>query len=204
MKLKIILACICLITVMFGISCKLNEPLISSESLEEIEKKLGYVLAPTYMPEGYEYGSLKEVLTQAEGITRQPVYLFYHKEFSSGETLALMMEYPIEDNESSSSFLEQFGLIKPDDASTEIDINGMTATLNHGGWTEETKERVSKLEFPIEPEWDYDYGTSIRFYVEVPENEKVHIQLTTSLPISDSELSEEEMIKIAESVVVVE
>ena len=204
MKLKIILACICTIVVTFVISCRLNEPLISSESADEIKEKLGYVLAPTYMPEGYEFGSSKEVLTQSEGNTQHPVYLFYYKEISSGKTLALMMEYPIEDNESSSTFIAQFGLIKPDDATTEIDIQGMTATINHGGWTEETKERVSKLDFPIEPEWDYSYGVSIRFYVEFPDNEKVQIQLTTSLPISDINLSEEEMIKIAESAVLVE
>jgi len=42
------------------IACTENipaEPLVSDESIEESKTKLGYALAPTWLPEGFEYST---------------------------------------------------------------------------------------------------------------------------------------------------
>lgn len=93
-------------------------------------------------------------------------------------------------------------LVPPKDAISEININNATGYLFHGGWSEDTLERIQGLELPINPEWDYEGNISIQFVVDTVEYGKVWVLLRTVSPTD--EISEKELIKIAKSVAVVE
>jgi hypothetical protein len=93
-------------------------------------------------------------------------------------------------------------LTPPEDAITETEINGNTAYLYQGGWSEETIRRIAKLEEPIDPEWDYEGKISIRFTIDIPDKGNIWISIGTIFSVED--ITQKDLIKIAESVTVIE
>jgi hypothetical protein len=194
--------CLSLVSVICLTACAPGEPVLPSEAIEKIKARLGYALAPTYLPEGFEYdpgigdpGTVSIVVSTS--IARQ----MYKKEVTGEETIYLAMNYP-STSPTTTSFEERIGAEVPEDAISEIDINGMTAYLYNGSWSADTLRRIARVELPINPEWDYDGGTSIRFAIDVPDNERVWVDVRTVLPTD--EVTDKDLIRIARSVIVVE
>ena len=189
-------------------ACTPREPVISPDFAEEIKEALGYALAPTYLPEGFELTKDEDRVAPIliKGETGH-VNLMYTKYYPSrGATLVL--SYP-ETYGKSNPAMERLGLIVPEDAISEIRINGEAAFLFHGYWTLETLRRIIRLTTPLNPEWDYENGhISVRFAFSIPSGEMIWVWLGT-LWLGDEiapgdEITEKEIIRIAESVVVVD
>jgi len=190
------------LSVTIGLSaCTPCEPVISPGFTQEIREALGYVLAPTYLPEGFKTTKAVEgvspVLTTGGTVS---VHLMY-TEYSPGQGPTLVLRYP-ETYWKSSPMMEELGLIVPEDAVSDIRINGEAAFLFHGSWTEETLDRVARLIMPINPEWDYENASYIRFAFAIPDGERIWVRLGTVWP--NDEVTEKDLIRIAESVVLVD
>ena len=125
-----------------------------------------------------------------------------YTEYSPGQGPTLALTYPGTYGKSS-PIMEQLGVIAPEDAISEILMNGETVFLFHGSWTEETLERIAHLTMPINPEWDYESNhISIKFTFSIPNGERIWIRLGTVFP--NDEVTEKDIIRIARSVVVVD
>jgi hypothetical protein len=194
--------CLFILCVTSFSGCAPAEPLLPEETITQIKGRLGYALAPTWIPDGFEFESEIASPDSSVGIAgTTQAYLAYDNKDVVGEMDLLLMIYPAPASVDS-SFMEQIGVIKPEDAVSEIKINGDTAYLTRGGWTDETLRRISRIELPINPEWDYAGGYSIRFTIEVPDNERVWVRLFTLRPTD--RINEQDIVKIARSFVVIE
>ena len=183
-------------------ACTPREPALSSDFAQEIKEALGYALAPTYLPKGFESTTAVEgmspVLTTGETVF---VGLSY-TEYSPSQGSNLILIYPLP-NQNPDYMMKLHGLTVPEDAVSEIRINGEPAFLFYGNWTEETLEQISQAIMPINPEWDYESShISIKFTFSMPNGEKVWVSLGTIFP--NDEVAEKDIIRIAESVVLVD
>ncbi len=201
-RLRTAFICTYLVLITSFFACAPGEPVLPSDAVEKIKVYLGYALAPTYLPGGFEYDEgidNPNPVSKAMNISR--AHLMYSKKVFGEETAYLAMIYPSTAPETT-SFEERIGAIVPEDAVSEIDINGATAYLTRGNWTQETLNRIARVELPINPEWDYEGGFTVRFTIEVPDNDRVWVILTTLRPTD--EVSDKDIIRIARSVMVVE
>ena len=189
-------------------ACTPREPVISPDFAEEIKEALGYALAPTYLPEGFE-------LTK-DGDRVDPILIWgetghfnlMYTKYSPSQGATLVLSYP-ETYGESNPVMERLGVTVPEDAISEIRINGETAFLFHGNWTLETLVRISQLITPLNPEWDYESNhISIRFAFSIPGGEMIWVWLGTLWPgdevTTGDEVTEQDIIRIVESVVVVD
>ncbi|MFC2070266.1 hypothetical protein ACFLTB_03765 [Chloroflexota bacterium] len=203
-RLRTAFVCICLIFITSLFACAPGEPMIPPDEAVIIKENLGYALAPTWMPEGFEYaGPFTGGTVSDRAFTKQVIFQNYSKIVSMEETAGsgLFMIYPLH-ADTSDSVEKRLGLEAPEDAISEIDINGTTAYLSHGSWSNETMRRVAQLVLPLNPEWDYDNGTSIRFTIDVPDEDRVWVSISTIFSIGY--VTDKDLIRIARSVVVVE
>ena len=204
-KLLAVLAFLYLVIALIISGCSEQEPILPSDVSEKIINNLGYALAPTWLPQEYEYaGPFLNSITSDRAFTGETILQSYGN-YASGEIEdSLVMSYPYPTLDTiPSPLLEITGLIPPEDAITETEINGNTAYLYRGSWSDETRRRVAKLEEPIDPEWDYDRSISIRFTVDVPDKGSIWVSISTIFPIEDI-ITQKDLIKIAESVTVME
>ena len=203
--MKILLTVITLFLIVTNIlisGCLVKEPIIPDDVAEKITNNLGYALAPTWLPEEYEYGGpFPDSTVTGKAFTIESIIQCYGRYASAGIGDSLIMSYPATDT-IPSAFLEMVGLIPPEEAITELEINGNIAYLYQGNWSEKTLGRVAKLEEPIDPEWDYERSIAIRFTVDVPDKGSIWISLSTIFSIEN--ISQKDLVKIAESVVVIE
>ena len=202
LRLGVLLICLWL-SIAVGLSaCAPREPVLSPDIAQEIKEALGYALAPTYLPKGFEPTKAVEgaspVLTVGETVS---VHLMY-TEYSPGQGPTLALTYP-RTYGISSPMMEQLGLIVPEDAVSDIHINGETAFLFHGSWTEETLDRIARLIMPPNPEWDYESSRiSVTFAFAIPNGERIWVKLGTVFP--NDEVTEKAIVRIAKSVVLVD
>ena len=185
-------------------ACTPSEPLIFADAAEGIRGALGYALAPTYLPKGLEPAELSGGGTYGVNVREQTktAYLLYTLSDQRSAT-TLILTYPEESYEKYSYTMERFGMVHPEDAVTEISINGETAHLFHGRWTRDTLDRLSRLDTSQDPEWGYDNGhVTIRFEFLIPDGGRIWVSLATVFPTD--QVTEQDIVKIAESVVVVE
>ena len=201
-RIRIVLVCLSLVFVISLVACTSGEPALPAEAIKKIEARLGYTLAPTYLPDGFEFVPLGDSsLNVIETIPLSSSKYVYQKRVSKDDTAEIFMSYPSYEGKYS-SFEERIGLEVPVDAISEININGVTAYLFHGNWSMDTLGRIARVEVPINPEWDYEGNSSIRFAIDVPDNERVWVVVTTIIPTD--EVSEKDLVRIARSVVVIE
>ena len=181
--------------------CSGSQPMLPDDVAEEIEQNLGYALAPTWLPEGFDYSgpSIHDIaFDQTYGDPE--IVQGYSKIVSLEETAQLVLSYPAPDvNPPSleSAFAE---LVPPDDAVSEIEINGAAASLVTGTWSKETLQRIQKVELPLDPEWDYNGGYSLRFSIDVPGQNRVPVSLFTVFAAAG--ITGDDLVRIARSVVV--
>jgi hypothetical protein len=181
--------------------CSEREPILPDDVAEKIQDNLGYALAPAWLPEGYDYaGPFPNMITIDRAFTGNPMMQSYGKDDATIEDI-LFMSYPLE-SPIPLGLQEIVDLTSPEDAITETEINGNTAYLYQGGWSEETIRRIAKLEEPIDPEWDYEGKISIRFTIDIPDKGNIWISIGTIFSVED--ITQKDLIKIAESVTVIE
>ena len=205
--MKRLLTVVTLLFVVFTISlssCLGKEPIIPDDIAEKIKTNLGYALAPTWLPEEYEYaGPFLNTITADRAFSGETMLQSYGNYASAGIEDSLVMSYPYPTLDTiPSAFLEITGLIPPEDAITKIEINRNTAYLYQGSWSDETRQRVAKLEEPIDPEWDYERSMSIRFTIDVPDEGSIWVSISTIFSVED--ITQKDLVKIARSVIAIE
>jgi len=146
-----------------------------------------------------EYGKPDEVML----LDKPPAQIVYHK-----LNHHIFIWYPLSFSPSGGdNFLfERLGLDwqRPDDAVSEVKVNGETAYLVRGSWSAETLGKLinpdPELLAEYTPEWDYDMYLTLYFDFELSPDEVVEVRilaLTLSQPVDW--ITEKELVKIAES-----
>ena len=193
-------------------ACSPAEPILPGEIADTVRANMGYVLAPTWLPEGFEYSGpdIEHMNIESSGANiktfpgSQTMILGYHRVVSMQQMDNFLISYPSSDTypASSQKIQEILDLSPPDNAITEVTVNGRTALLYHGRWSDETLKRIQRLERPLDPEWDYEGSISVRFPIDVPGEGEIWVSISTVFTVV--ELTEDDLIRIAKSVVVVE
>ncbi len=168
--------------------------------LDGVIAALGYGLAPTHLPEGFEFVRY-DVFGEGKPLTSVVYQRF--KDYANHNILIL---YPQSFSPSGGdNFLfESLGLDwqRPDDAVSEVKVNGETAYLVRGSWSEETIAELGRLNpetlAEFTPGWDYDMYLSLRFDFELSPDEVVGVMIRAMLYPSDW-ITAKKMVKIAES-----
>ncbi len=167
-------------------------------NLDGVEEALGYSLAPTHMPEGFEFDQYD--VNETAGIATIS-YVRFH-DFSYQEILImypLSFSLSISDNPLLESLLLNWQ--RPDDAVSEVKVNGETAYLVRGSWSADSLMMLVNPdpEFlaTYTPEWDYDMYQSLYCDYTLPSDETVGVMIRANF--NSSGITAKEMVKIAES-----
>ena len=133
-------------------------------NLDGVEEALGYSLAPTNLPEGFEFVQY-QLLGFNESVfpsTLVPYASILYQRFKDYASHSISIMYPstfpppVSDN----YLLESLGLEwqRPDNAVSEVEVNGETAYLVRGSWSTETLRQLNKpdpeLLAEYTPVWD--------------------------------------------------
>jgi len=177
--------------------------------LDEVIDALGYGLAPTSLPEGFEFSGY-DVLGKPDDFDMMPpggpfasVLYNRYKDYAYHH---VVIQYPLSFPPSVSDdfLLESLGLEwhRPDDAVSEVKVIGETAYLVRGMWNAETLAQLQKAD-PIiladfSPGWDYDFWWSLYFDFDISEDETIGVMIQAMLYPAEW-ITEKEMVKIAES-----
>ncbi len=168
--------------------------------LDGVIEALGYGLAPTQLPEGFEFVRYDVI---GEG---KPLASVVYNRFKDYASHSILIMYPQSFSLSvSDNFVfEYLGLDwqRPDDAVSEVKVNGATAYLIRGSWSAETLTKLARLDPDLAeytPGWDYDMYLSLYFDFELSPDEVVGVMIQAMLYPADW-ITEKEMVKIAESI----
>jgi len=166
--------------------------------LDEVTGVLGYSLAPTLMPEEFEFK--QHDVNETAGIATIS-YVRFH-DFSYQEILImypLSFSLSISDNPLLESLLLNWQ--RPDDAVSEVRVNGEKAHLVYGSWSADSLMMLVNPdpEFlaTYTPEWDYDMYQSLYCDYTLPSDETVGVMIRANF--NSSGITAKEMVKIAES-----
>ena len=176
--------------------------------LDGVTEALGYSLAPTQLPEGYEleqYG-VSGISEPVVPSYLMPAAMLHYKKYEDYAYHRFIIQYPPNHPPSRSDdlLLETLGIEwqRPDDAVSEVEVNGETAYLTRGSWSYESLVMWASLDTEAlatyTPEWDYDWYLSLSFEFELPQNETVGVALVATLSSAEW-ITPDELIKIAES-----
>ncbi len=196
------------VTMLLCGACSTKMVEVATPNLDGITEDLGYSLAPTQLPEGYEleqYG--------VDGISESvvlsypmPSAMLHYKKYEDYATHQFIIQYPpnLPPSISDDFLLETLGIEwqRPDDAVSEVEVNGKTAYLVQGSWSAESLQHLINpdTEFlaTYTPEWNYDWYFSLFFDFELSSGETVGV-IIRDLLNSAERITPDEMIKIAES-----
>ena len=161
-----------------------DSPGTSGPRLDEVKEGLGYAFIPEYLP-----GNLQ---VSRVSMSRGSARIFYG---DSGNTL--IVAYPVPFSPEDTPFMREIGLIRPDDAISEIEVNGMTAYLMRGGWSEETINQGPGIDSE-QAEWDYTMSLTLFFETSLTDETSVAAAIQ-ALSNSSQWIEIPEIVKIAES-----
>jgi hypothetical protein len=198
-RLIIIFIFLCILLVEAGCS---PQPILPDDVALELHKSLGYALAPTYLPRGFEYDM---GMDEARYVLGNPpfAHLVYSSYQHGMKNRSLGMSYPVNFSLEENSVAERLGLEIPEETLTEVRVQGKTAYLVRGTWSAETMHRFFQLIEPIDAEWDYRSRLSVYFSIDLPTGESTPVMLYAEL-FPSGWITEEELLRIAESVRIVE
>ncbi len=212
-KTKILALTLLCVIVTLGSSCSTKMVEVATPNLDGITEDLGYSLAPTQLPEGYEleqYGvdGIREPVVPSYPM---PAAMLHYGKYKDGKykdyaTHRFIIQYPpnLPPSISDDFLLETLGIEwqRPDDAVSEVEVNGKTAYLVQGSWSAESLQHLINpdTEFlaTYTPEWNYDWYFSLFFDFELSSGETVGV-IIRDLLNSAERITPDEMIKIAES-----
>jgi hypothetical protein len=200
---------------LFGTACAPALVAVNIPNLDDVTEALGYSLVLTYMPEGFEFKQYEVFNFGAEAI--QPggrvvmplgehfanlVYERYENYVYNYITIQYPQSFP--PSVSNDFLLENLGIEwqRPDDAVSEVKVNGKTAYLVKGSWSAESLQYLSKPdpEFlaTYTPVWDYDMPLSLFFDFELSQDETVGVMMRAMLYPTEW-ITPNEMVRSAES-----
>jgi len=187
-------------------------------NLDGVEEALGYSLAPTHLPEGFEFSGYDIPLPSTMlpggqvvmpfGGPGQPYASILYKRFKDYAYHNVLIDYPWSFSPlvGYDFLFERLGLDwqRPEDAVTEVEVNGKTSYLVRGNWSYETLEQLAHPDPEVlaeyVPEWDYEMQLNLYFNFYLSQDEVVEVRilaLTLSQPVDW--ITEKELVKIAES-----
>ena len=167
--------------------------------LNSVKQQLGYALAPELMPEGFEFQSYQisgpgdTIVTIAYTQSNHTILISYTREF------------PDWLDNSSLSFLHNLGLDwrRPEDAVSDVTVNGKPATLIRGMWDNDTLNLIARADFEAlhehTPGWDYDTSWGLYFTYELSDSDPVDVVIMGFFE-PEEWITADEMVAIAESV----
>ena len=200
MKLSIISVFILIIILVVG--CQ-PVPALSEQETINIEHTLGYVIAPTWLPEGFEFS---HTVMDSNDVTDYSAMINYR---NLDKNLHMMYPSELPSSLGMSEWLsENLGLDwqAPEDAVFKVEIKGEEAYLQIGIWSEEVLNAIAKPDMDklktMTPEWDYDIFKRLFFKFKLSDGQAVDVVL---LAVFDPDwITADEMLKIADSCVQVE
>ena len=200
MKRKVVLWAIFLILLAVPISgCGPELTSAPLPDLNSVKQQLGYALAPELMPEGFEFHSYQisgpgdALATIAYTQSNHTILIRYTREVSGW-----LDNYSL-------SFLHNLGLEwhRPEDAVSDVPVNGKPATLIRGMWDNDTLNLIARADVEAlhehTPGWDYDTSWALFFTHELSDSRLVDVVMT-ALYEPGEWITVDEMIAIAESV----
>ena len=161
-----------------------DSPGTSGSRLDEVKEGLGYAFIPEYLSGNLQVSKVS--------MSRGSARIFYG---DSGNTL--IVAYPVPFSPEDTPFMREIGLIRPDDALSEVEVNGKTAYLMRGGWSEETINQGPGIDSE-QAEWDYTRSLTLFFEASLTDETSVAAAIQ-ALSDPSQWIAIPEMVKIAES-----
>jgi hypothetical protein len=188
----------------------------SPPELDNVEETLGYSLAPGYLPEGFEFDRydilLDEIVTiEPDGQVGAPLERLYasvdYRRFRNHAYHHIFIRYPQSFSPlGEENFLpERLGpdWQRPEDTISEVKVNGETAYLIRGSWSDDTLWELAhsdtKVLETISPMWDYEIYLSLYFDFELSQDETIGVMIQAVFYPADW-ITAQELVKIAESI----
>jgi hypothetical protein len=169
---------------------------IPSYAIVGIKESLGFTLTPTYLPEGtnFSHYSIQELPVSQYN----PLVTLAYSNEEQVITLMYCTEWP------SNVWDAPEGLEIPENAIKEISINRQEAYVITGSWPQEMwKERSETGSVNPDTEWEYERLLSVRFAIDIPDNGLTGVSIATA-PSELNRIDEDQLIKIAESIEIIE
>ena len=181
---------------------------VTIPNLDGVTEVLGYSIAPTCTPEGFEFEQY-EILGFTESVISSkliPYASLYYERYENYAYHNIIIQYPqsFPSSISDDFLLEVLGIEwqRPDDAVSEVKVNGKTAYLVHGSWSAESLQILTSLDTEAlstyTPVWDYDMYLSLFFNFELSQDDMVGVMMRAMLYPKDW-VTSCEMVAIAES-----
>jgi hypothetical protein len=195
--MKAIVLTLMAIILLLGTACGLALVAVTIPNLDDVTEALGYSLAPACMPEEFEF-HLYEVVLERDEPTAWVVYreLNHH--------IFIMYPQSFPSSVSDDFLLESLGIewCRPDDAVSEVKVNGKAAYIVRGSWSAESLQKLGNPDpealATYTPGWDYDMYLSLFFDFELSQDEMVGVMMRAML-YPNEWITSNEMVKIAES-----
>ncbi len=202
-----IIVSVLLVILLLSIGCSASLVEVPLPELDGVTEALGYSLAPTRMPEDFEFGRYDVTGIGVDSIATIS-YRRLHPEWDydfSYQQILIMYPLSFSSSISDNPLLEGIGLKwqRPDDAVSEVRVNGEKAHLVYGSWSADSLMMWVNpdLEFlaTYTPEWDYDMYLNLYYDYKLPSGETVGVMIRAIFDPSEG-ITEKEMVKIAESI----
>ncbi len=204
--MKIIVS-VLLVILLLSSACSTSLVEVPLPELDGVTEVLGYSLAPTHMPEDFEFNrydvtefGIDSIATISYGrlhpewdydSSYQEILIMYPLSFSSS---------PI-DNQLVESLLLKWQ--RPDDAVLEVRVNGEKAYIVHGSWSAESLlnwvNPDPEFLATYTPEWGYDMYLSLYCDYKLPSGETVGVTIRAIFHPSEG-ITTTELVKTAESI----
>lgn len=203
------------VTMLLVAACGTSLVAVPPPELDGVTEALGYSLAPTRLPEGFKFywydvlgdeiATIKpdgQVVMPLEGPSASVLYNRF-KDYAS-QSILIMYPQSFSPSVSDNFIFESLGLDwqRPDDAISEVKVNGETAHLVRGSWSAETLTKLARLDPDLAeytPGWDYDMYLTLYFDFELSPDEVVGVMVQALLYPADW-ITAKELVKIAESI----
>ena len=200
---------------LLSIACGPALVAVTIPNLDDVTEALGYSLAPASMPEGFEFDQY-DVLNLGTGTIQpdgqvvmplgEPCAILFYGIYENYASHQIIIQYPRSFSSSVSDdfLLERLGIEwrRPDDAVSEVKVNGKAAYLVHGSWSAESLQKLNNPDPEVlatyTPSWDYDMFISLFFDFELSQDETVGVMML-ALFYSTEWITSNEMVKSAES-----
>jgi hypothetical protein len=176
---------------------------VQTPDLDEVVDVLGYSLAPTIMPTGFEFDRY-EVFDSGSEI----IPTISYKRIQNAEHQQIIFTYPVNLTSYTNSVYTLENLVldwqAPDDVSVKVEVNEKEAYLVYGGWSVNSMRHLINPDPDFlathVPEWNYDAYYNIFFDHELPSGEIVSMMIRAESNPSGW-ITIEELVAIAESIV---
>ncbi|UCE98384.1 MAG: hypothetical protein JSV74_03430, partial [Dehalococcoidia bacterium] len=171
--------------------------------LDDVTEALGYSLAPTTMPTGFEFDRY-----EVFDIGSEIIPTIAYKRIQNAEYQQIIFSYPVNLPSYTNSVYTLENLVlkwqAPDDASVRVEVNGKESYIVYGGWSVKSMRELlnPNPDFlaTYVPEWNYDAYRNIFFDHELPSGEIVSMMIR-ALSNPSEWITNEELVAIAESLV---